>query len=33
MPDTPPNASAVRRAFERLERAMDDWCAEAKLAA
>jgi hypothetical protein len=33
MPDTPPNDSALRHAFERLERAMDDWCAEAKLAA
>jgi len=33
MPDPPPNDSALRRAFERLERAMDDWCAAAKLAA
>ena len=33
MPDIPPNDSALRRAFERLERAMDDWCAETKLAA
>src|SRR5205809_4457319 len=33
MPDTAPNDSTLRRAFERLEGAMDDWCAEAKLAA
>jgi hypothetical protein len=33
MPDTAPNDSTLRRAFERLEYAMDDWCAEAKLAA
>ncbi len=26
-------SSRLRRAFERLERAMDEWCAEAKLAA
>ena len=33
MPDTAPHESTLRRAFERLERAMDDWCAETKLAA
>ena len=33
MPDTAPNDSALRRAFERLEDAMDDWCAEPKVAA
>src|SRR5213593_1401929 len=33
MPDTAPNDSTLRRPFERLEGAMDDWCAEAKLAA
>lgn len=33
MPDGAPNDSALRRAFVRLERAMDDWCAEAKVAA
>lgn len=33
MPDTAPNDSTLRRAFERLEQAMDDWCAEAKVAA
>jgi hypothetical protein len=33
MPDRAPNDHVLRRAFERLERAMDDWCAKAKLAA
>ena len=33
MPDIAPNDGVLRRAFERLEQAMDDWCAEAKLAA
>jgi DNA-binding PadR family transcriptional regulator len=33
MPTAASNDSALRRAFERLERAMDDWCAEAKLVA
>ena len=33
VPDTAPNDSALRRAFERLEDAMDDWCAEPKVAA
>ena len=33
MPDTAPNDSALRRAFERLEHAMDTWCAEPKVAA
>jgi hypothetical protein len=33
MPDVAPNDSALRRAFVRLEHAMDTWCAEAKLAA
>jgi hypothetical protein len=33
MPDQAPNDSTLRRAFERLEHAMDDWCAQAKLAA
>ena len=33
MPDTASNDSALRRAFERVEHAMDDWCAQAKLAA
>ena len=33
MPDTASNDSALRRAFARLEHAMDDWCREAKLAA
>jgi hypothetical protein len=33
IPDAAPNDSALRRAFERLEQAMDDWCAEAKVAA
>ena len=33
MPDAAPNDSTLRRAFARLEQAMDDWCAQAKLAA
>ena len=33
LPDVAPNHSVLRRAFERLEQAMDDWCAEAKLTA
>jgi DNA-binding PadR family transcriptional regulator len=33
MPDTAQNDSALRRAFEHLEHAMDDWCDEARLAA
>ncbi|MGH6691556.1 MAG: hypothetical protein ACREF4_12865, partial [Gammaproteobacteria bacterium] len=33
LPDTAPNDLALRRAFERLEHAMDDWCAQAKLVA
>ena len=33
MPDTASNDSALRRAFERVEHAMGDWCAQAKLAA
>ena len=33
MPDVAPNDSALRRAFERLEQAMDDPCAQAKLVA
>ena len=33
MPDAAQNDSALRRAFERLEHAMDDWCAEVKRAA
>lgn len=32
MPDVAPNDGPLRRAFGRLEHAMDDWCAEAKLA-
>ena len=32
MPDAVRESSRLRRAFERLERAMDEWCAEAKLA-
>jgi hypothetical protein len=32
MPDVAPNDRLLRRAFERVEQAMDDWCAEAKLA-
>ena len=33
MPDTAANDSRLRHAFEQLEHAMDDWCAEAKDAA
>ncbi len=33
MPDTAANDSPLRRAFEQLEHAMDDWCANAKVAA
>ncbi len=33
MPDEAPNDSRLRHAFGRLEHAMDDWCAHAKLAA
>ncbi len=33
MPDAAPNEVPLRRAFARLEQAMDDWCAHAKLAA
>jgi hypothetical protein len=33
IPDVAPNDGALRRAFERLEQAMDEWCARAKLAA
>ena len=33
MPDTASTDSALRRAFERVEHAMDDWCAQAKRAA
>jgi len=33
MPEAAPNDSSLRRGFERLEHAMDDWCAGAKLAA
>lgn len=33
MPDIAPNHRPLRRAFERLEQAMDDACAEAKVAA
>jgi DNA-binding PadR family transcriptional regulator len=33
MPDRAPNDGLLRRAFEQLEHAMDDWCAEAKRAA
>jgi hypothetical protein len=33
MPDTAANDSRLRRAFEQLEHAMDDWCAEVKVAA
>jgi DNA-binding PadR family transcriptional regulator len=31
--DTGPNDSTLRRAFERVEHAMDDWCVQAKLTA
>ncbi len=30
MPEVAPNDSALRRAFERLEGVMDDWCAQEK---
>jgi hypothetical protein len=33
MPDAAPNDRALRRAFERLEQTMNEWCAQAKLAA
>ena len=33
MPDVAPNDTTLRRAFERIEHAMDDWCAQAKLVA
>jgi hypothetical protein len=33
MPDAARDDSRLRRAFEQLERAMDDWCEQAKLAA
>lgn len=33
MPDVAPNDGTLRRAFERIEHAMDDWCAQAKLVA
>jgi hypothetical protein len=33
MPDVAPNDLPLRRAFARVEEAMDDWCAQAKLAA
>jgi len=33
MPDRAPNDHALRRAFERLEHAMDDWCEETKVVA
>ena len=33
MPDAAANDGALRTAFEKLEQAMDHWCAEAKLAA
>jgi len=33
MPDTAANDFPLRRAFEHLEHAMDDWCAKAKVAA
>ena len=33
MPDLAPNDGPLRRAFERLEHAMDDWCEEAKVGA
>ena len=33
MPDVAPNDGALRRAFERLEQAMDESCAQAKVAA
>jgi hypothetical protein len=33
MPDAAPNDRSLRRAFERLEQTMNEWCAQAKLAA
>jgi hypothetical protein len=33
MPDAAPNDVPLRRAFDRVEQAMNDWCAQAKLAA
>ena len=33
MPDVAPNDLPLRRAFARVEEAMDDWCAQAKLVA
>jgi hypothetical protein len=33
LPDVAHEDSRLRRAFEQLERAMDQWCEEAKLAA
>ena len=33
MPDRAPNDGRLRRAFEQLEHAMDDWCEEAKVGA
>ena len=33
MPEVAPNDGPLRRAFERLEHAMDDWCEEAKVVA
>jgi hypothetical protein len=33
MPDSAVNDGALRRAFERLEQVMDEWCAEGKLVA
>jgi hypothetical protein len=33
LPDVAPNDLPLRRAFERLEQAMDEWCDQAKLAA
>ena len=32
MPDAAPNHGPLRRAFERLEHVMDDWCAKAQVA-
>ena len=33
MPEVAPNDSALRRAFQRVEKAIDAWCSEAKVAA
>ena len=33
IPDTVPGDAVLRRSFQQLERAMDTWCAAAKLAA